>query len=195
MDAEPEVAVETVVAQFPSYYIEAQATGDDIKRVRKSWQLIIEDNGTEYQSQKSAIQWSSCWAWFYSIFYERFFEIAPEVQPLFKKDIAAQGKALVGMISTMLGLFNNIHSHSETEKTTLDNLAKRHVGYGVKCSYYGTFGEVLFWALKKVLGAEFNEETERSWLLMFCHMLKTVLPAAAIAENKHLQEGKQKHSR
>ena len=100
----------------------------------------------------------------------------------------------MNMISTMFGLFNNMHTHSSTKKSTLEGLAKRHAGYGILGTQYSIFGEVLLWTLKKVLGVEFTDEVERSWLHMYCFMLKIVLPAAAKAENRILVEGKRRHS-
>jgi hemoglobin-like flavoprotein len=193
LDAIP-TATEPLVVEFPSYFREPLPNSDDIKRIRHSWQLIIEDNGVEYQAQKSVVPYSSCWAWFYNSFYERLFQVAPETRPLFKNDIAAQGKSLVGMISVMIGLFNNMHMHSATEKSTLDGLAKRHVGYGVDCKHYGVFGEVLFWTLKKVLGSECSDEVQTSWLTMYCYMLKIVIPAATREANRQRLEGKRRHS-
>ena len=181
--------MQLVVVKFPSYYVEPKITGDDIKRVRSSWNLIIEDTSAEYHVQKSTIEASSCWAWFYNAFYDHLFEVAPEVRSFFK-NMSSQGRALVKMISTMFGLFNNMHTHSSTEKSTLEGLAKRHAGYGILGTQYSIFGEVLLWTLKKVLGAEFTDEVERSWLHMYCFMLKIVLPAAAKAENRILIEGK-----
>jgi hemoglobin-like flavoprotein len=193
LDALP-VAIQPIILKFPSYYVEPEVNGDDIKRVRNTWQLIIEDNGVEYQAQKSTLPYTSCWAWFYNSFYDHLFEVAPEFRPLFKNDIATQGKALVSMVSTMVGLFNNMHTHHATEKSTLDGLAKRHVGYGVNCQHYGIFGEVIFWTLKKVLGVEYTEDVHRSWVNVFCFMLKTVIPSAAKEESRQLVEGKRRNS-
>jgi hemoglobin-like flavoprotein len=116
---------------------------DDCIRARESWQLIVEDSSEEFQSQKGLIQASSCVSWFYDMFYERLFEVAESVRPLFKNDMQVQGKALVKMISAALGLLNDTAHLVEA----LQGLARGHAAKGVEFAQYGIVGEVLLWTL------------------------------------------------
>jgi hemoglobin-like flavoprotein len=153
---------------------------DDCVRARESWQLIVDDTSEEYQTQKGLIQASSCMSWFYDMFYDRLFEVAESVRPLFKNDMQVQGKALVKMISAALGFLTDA-----TQLTAaLQGLARGHAAKGVKCSQYGIVGEVLLWTLQRVLGRAFTDEVKASWLKIYNFMLKVILPTAVEEENK-----------
>jgi hemoglobin-like flavoprotein len=183
-----EVKEEELVVKFPSYYVEAEVTADDVQRARDSWALIVEDTSAEYQAQKSMIQSSSCVAWFYDLFYERLFQVAPTTKPLFKNDMQVQGKALVKMISAALGLLNDVASLTDA----LQGLARGHAAKGVVSAQYGIVGEVMLWTLKKVLGEHYTPEVEGSWLRIYCFMIKVIIPAAVEEEKKIREESKKK---
>ena len=51
----------------------------------------------------------------------------------------------------------------DTILPTIQDLGKRHVGYGVKEEYYGTVGEVLLWTLEQGLGSDFTPEAKEAW--------------------------------
>ena len=51
----------------------------------------------------------------------------------------------------------------DTILPTIQDLGKRHVGYGVKEEYYGTVGEALLWTLEQGLGEDFTSEAKEAW--------------------------------
>ena len=120
-----------IIIKYPSYYVTPIITDNIIKNVRKSWKIIIEDDGIEYNKKKRSIDATSCWSWFYMLFYDELFERLPEVKKLFIHDVSMQGKALIGMISMTLGLANKLNTNLEEEKRNFEKLATRHVYYGV----------------------------------------------------------------
>jgi Globin len=148
---------EELVVKFPAYYIEADITTADIQRARESWELIAQGTSVEYQQKRFMLDNSSCLAWFYDSFYDHLFEVAPNTKPLFKNDIVVQGKALVRMIYSVLGILNDIPALTET----LENLARGHTARGVVSSQYGIVGEVLLWTLRRVLGVQGDHTSRR----------------------------------
>jgi hemoglobin-like flavoprotein len=102
-------------------------------------------------------------------------EVAPAVRPLFKSPRAVQGKALFKMIGVAVSVLND----GPTLRGALENLARGHKKYGVVAGHYQVVGENLLWTLKKTLGAEFTPDVEKSWLKIYCFMLKVILPVAA----------------
>ena len=66
------------------------------------------------------------------MFYGRLFEIAPEVKPLFKGDMAEQGRKLMATLAVVVGALHNLPTILPAAST----LAKKHVDYGVKPSHY-----------------------------------------------------------
>ena len=73
------------------------------------------------------------------IFYDRLFEIAPEVKPLFLDDMSEQKAKLMSMLATAV---TSLH---EVEKIipAVEDLGRRHVKYGVKAEHYQPVGEAL----------------------------------------------------
>jgi Globin len=69
-------------------------------------------------------------------FYDRLFQIAPEVRPLFKRPITEQGSMLAKMIGLAVQLLDDL----TTLVPTLERLAARHVRYGAQISHYGPVG-------------------------------------------------------
>src|SRR3954466_15280413 len=69
-----------------------------------------------------------------AMFYERLFALDPEVRALFKGDMAAQGQRLMTMIGTAVA---NLH-RLDTIVPAVQDLGRRHVGYGVQPAHYRT---------------------------------------------------------
>jgi hypothetical protein len=69
-------------------------------------------------------------------FYDRLFQIAPEVRPLFKRPITEQGSMLAKMIGLAVQLLDDL----TTLVPTLERLSARHVRYGAQISHYGPVG-------------------------------------------------------
>lgn len=93
-------------------------------------------------------------------FYNRLFEIAPEVQPLFNKaNMAEQRKKLIDMIALVVYSLDNI------EKVTgaLKKLGERHQGYGVGADDYAKVGEAFLWMLDSELGEDYTPEVAEAW--------------------------------
>ncbi|MCF6147581.1 MAG: hemin receptor [Candidatus Kuenenia sp.] len=93
------------------------------------------------------------------MFYRHLFELNPSFKLLFKRDIKKQGRMLMQMIDfAVKGL-----DDPETILPTIQDLGKRHVGYGVKEEDYDTVGEALLWTLEQGLGSDFTQEVKEAW--------------------------------
>jgi hemoglobin-like flavoprotein len=97
------------------------------------------------------------------IFYGRLFDIAPEVQRMFKGDIGEQGRKLMATLGTVVKGLGNI----ETVLPAAKMLAVKHVLYGVKPEHYVLVGDALIWTLEKGLGDDFTPETRQAWLAAY----------------------------
>jgi hemoglobin-like flavoprotein len=94
-----------------------------------------------------------------ALFYGRLFEIAPEVKPLFRADMAEQGRKLMATLTVVVNGLANL----ETILPAASALAKRHVGYGVKASHYAPVGAALLWTLEQGLGPAWTPELAAAW--------------------------------
>ena len=112
------------------------------------------------------------------LFYNRLFEVAPGVRPLFKGDVREQGRKLMGMLSMIVNKLDSL----ETLLDEIKSLAQRHNKYGAHPAHYQVVGECLIWTLEKGLGEKWNKETEESWIGAY-----TILSGAMISNQKSAQ--------
>jgi nitric oxide dioxygenase len=93
------------------------------------------------------------------LFYQRLFALDPDVRPLFKGDLASQGKKLM----QALGFIVNSLTRLDELVPVAQDMARRHVGYGVKAAHYDTVGAALLWTLEQGLGPAFTDEAKAAW--------------------------------
>jgi hemoglobin-like flavoprotein len=115
---------------------------DDIERVRDSfdrlWPISTQTAG---------------------LFYDRLFEIAPEVRPLFRHDLDAQKRKFISTLAVIVGSLDNT---SKLVALT-DTLARQHGEFGVQPAHYAVAGEALLWSLERGLGDAWTPGVAASW--------------------------------
>lgn len=112
------------------------------------------------------------------IFYDKLFDLDPQLKPLFKGDMKEQGAKLMSMIGTAVNGLNNL----EAIVPAVQNLGKNHVGYGVKDSHYDTVGSALLYTLDKGLGESFTPEVKDAWTEVYTVLATTMKDAAKTVE-------------
>jgi len=93
------------------------------------------------------------------LFYDRLFEIAPQVNSMFPSDMTEQRKKLVTMLTAVIAGLDNLASILPAASA----LAKRHVAYGAKAEHYPVVGAALLWTLEKGLGEGWTTEVADAW--------------------------------
>jgi hemoglobin-like flavoprotein len=93
------------------------------------------------------------------LFYDRLFEIAPQVKAMFPADMTEQRKKLMAMLATVVNGLGNLESILPAASA----LAKRHLSYGAKPSHYPVVGAALLWTLEKGLGDAWTPEVAEAW--------------------------------
>jgi hemoglobin-like flavoprotein len=95
-----------------------------------------------------------------AIFYQRLFEIDPGTRALFNTtDIAQQRKKLIQVLSVAVSSLDNLGALGKT----IEDLGRRHAGYGVKDAHYDSVGVALLWTLEQGLGAAWTPEAAAAW--------------------------------
>lgn len=107
------------------------------------------------------------------LFYDRLFEIAPEVRPLFTGNIKEQGRKLMTMLATAIASLDKI----EQIVPAIQELGRRHGTYGVRDNYYGHVGEALLWTLERGLGDDFTPEVKDAWAAVYNTLADTMQEA------------------
>lgn len=95
-------------------------TADHIRQVRESW-------GRVQPIQEQAA----------GLFYDRLFELDPSLRPLFKGDMASQGRKLMHIIGVAVASLDHLGDILETVR----EMGRRHAGYGVRDEHYATVGQ------------------------------------------------------
>lgn len=111
------------------------------------------------------------------LFYGKLFSLDPALKPLFKGDMKAQGRKLMGMITTAVNGLTNLGAIVPA----VQDLGRRHVKYGVKDRDYDTVATALVWTLEKGLGEAFTPEVKEAWVTTYGVLAKTMKDAAATA--------------
>ena len=95
-----------------------------------------------------------------ALFYGRLFEIAPQVRPLFRGDMAEQGRKLMATLTVVVNGIDNLPALLPA----VTALGRRHGGYGVTVEHFAPVGAALIWTLEQGLGEAFTPETRAAWL-------------------------------
>jgi len=93
------------------------------------------------------------------LFYDRLFEIAPTVRPMFPDDLAEQKKKLIGMLATAVNSLDKL----DTIVPAVQDLGRRHKGYGVSDDHYTPVGAALLWTPEQGLGSDFTPDVKVAW--------------------------------
>lgn len=109
-----------------------------------------------------------------ALFYGRLFEIAPPLRALFKSDIETQGRKLMAMIGLAVGSLDRLPDLVPA----VEDLGRRHAGYGVKDEHYDVVAEAVLWTLGQGLGDAFTPPVKEAWTSAYALLAGTMKEAA-----------------
>jgi len=104
------------------------------------------------------------------LFYNRLFEIAPELKHMFRNPVPEQSKKLLAMLNYTINKLDKLESILDE----VAKLAQHHVSYGVKPDHYRVVGDALIWTLEKGLGENWNNEVKEAWCSCY-HVLSSAM--------------------
>jgi hemoglobin-like flavoprotein len=97
------------------------------------------------------------------LFYDRLFEMAPQVKALFPTDMAEQRRKLMSTLAIVVsGLFD-----LPSILPAASALATRHVAYGARAEHYPVVGKALLWTLEQGLGEDWTADVAEAWTAAF----------------------------
>jgi len=115
-------------------------------------------------------------------FYDRLFEVDPELRHLFRASRDEQAKKLAQTLTVVVKSLDR----PEQILGAVQDLGRRHVGYGVKDSHYETVGAALLWTLEQGLGNAFTSEVRDGWATAY-GLLASVMQDAAAGNAAHAE--------
>jgi nitric oxide dioxygenase len=93
------------------------------------------------------------------IFYDRLFEIAPQIRPYFRSDMTEQRVKFMATLSMLVNSLSNL----DIVLPAAGKLARRHVNYGVTPDHYPIVGQALLWTIQRTLGLKWTSDIAAAW--------------------------------
>ncbi len=117
------------------------------------------------------------------LFYQRLFNIDETLQSLFSEcDMAAQQQKLV----LALGFAVDNLDNPGLLMPVVEDLGRRHVGYGATEAHYDSVGAALLWTLERGLGEAWTPEVAAAWTEVY-GLLAGAMRKAADASSDQLE--------
>ena len=110
-----------------------------------------------------------------ALFYRRLFELDPSLKAMFRGDMTEQRRKLMQMLTAAVKGLNNL----DRLVPIVEELGRRHAGYGVADAHYNTVGEALLWTLEKGLGKDFTPDVKDAWATVYGLLATTMQNAAS----------------
>lgn len=111
-----------------------------------------------------------------AMFYERLFEIDPELRRLFAAtDMTMQRRKLIEAIAGVVGGLDRL----DDIVPEIAALGRRHGTYGVTDAHYDTVGAALLWTLEQGLGDAWTPAVEAAWVTAYTTIVQIMRAAAA----------------
>lgn len=93
------------------------------------------------------------------LFYDKLFEIAPELQSMFTHSMDMQRAKVMQMLAALVAAMDDPSHFSRMAR----ELGKRHIDYGVIRNQYALVGQALMWALEEACPDVMNAAALDAW--------------------------------
>jgi hemoglobin-like flavoprotein len=94
-----------------------------------------------------------------ALFYKRLFKFDPAFRHMFTGDMQEQSRKFGNILNEIIADLDNL----ESLVPVVEDLGRRHAGYGVQDEHYETVGTALIWTLRQTLGPDFTPPVEEAW--------------------------------
>jgi len=111
------------------------------------------------------------------MFYDKLFEIAPNLRPMFSRDINVQGAMLMNMLAAAVKGLDRL----DDLKPVLEDLGRRHFAYGVRVEHFAPVEECLIYIVKTFMGDDFNLDVQLAWTRIYNFIAQTMIEAGLAA--------------
>lgn len=108
------------------------------------------------------------------LFYERLFEIAPELRSLFRSDMEGQGMRFMSTLGVILDHLDD----PVALQPYLERLAQGHAAFGVKPEHFHPMGQALIGTMRETLGDEFPKGADTAWEAAYDHLAQKMIQLA-----------------
>jgi hemoglobin-like flavoprotein len=107
------------------------------------------------------------------MFYQRLFDIEPELRSLFSEDLREQKKKLMGALKVLV----NTLDKPDKLIPILEDMGRKHKTYGVVEDHFVPVADALVWTLEEGLGTDFTEEVRHAWTALYSAVASIMIEA------------------
>ena len=107
------------------------------------------------------------------LFYDRLFEIAPELRAMFTHSMDLQRAKVMQMLAALVGAMDDPTQFSRISR----DLGKRHIEYGVVRDQYALVGQALMWVLAEACPDVMDAAALDAWNAAYNMMAATATGA------------------
>lgn len=107
------------------------------------------------------------------LFYQKLFEIKPEVRGLFPENLEKQQEKLAYMLGYVV---QNLDRLGDLEQSIAD-LGRSHAKSNVKAEHYPAVGEALIWTIQQALGENYQPEIGEAWGAAYGYLSEKMINA------------------
>lgn len=132
-------------------------TPEQVESVQTSWKAVVPIADTAAD-----------------LFYDKLFLMDPSLRTLFPDDLNEQKKKLMSMIGRVVTALRD----PSGVVPAIQELGRKHVGYGVKKEDFETVGGALLWTLEQGLGAAWTPQVKDSWVAAYTLLSGVMIDAA-----------------
>lgn len=137
--------------------IRVHLTGVEIDAIRESFALVSKDRAHAGE-----------------LFYRKLFEIAPETRKLFVNDMGEQAKKLINTLSVVVSQLQTWPDLAPL----VEDLAFRHVAYGVRPEHYDLVGTALLEMMSEMLDDRFTDTMREAWIKAYGGICRHMIESA-----------------
>lgn len=127
--------------------------------------VILRDSLMRFDDEREAMA---------GLFYSNLFKISPNLRPMFGPDIMGQTQKTMLELSAIVAILDD----TDACRSMIEDLALRHVAYGVLQEHYPSVGEALLLTIRQVFGASFAPEYYATWRTAYAEMSRIMVDAA-----------------
>jgi nitric oxide dioxygenase len=133
-------------------------TEEQVKLVKKTWKMVRAIDPVMVGD----------------LFYSKLFNDHPALRNMFPKKMDEQYRKLMDMLSTVVARLEKLDELTND----ISEMARRHVGYGVRPAHYKMVGSALLWTLQQGLGNDWTQEVKEAWIKCYNTLADTMIAAS-----------------
>lgn len=198
-----------ITLMMPVYFNNDELQSQDREAIHLSWSLIVQDQAKGFLKLKKealdpTLAHESAIAYFYYLFYQRFFDVHPIGKSFFMNN-SSQSNFILRLIN--IGINEKADPFKYRQELSKLTEMQNEGGFkAVECkrlllcffffwlsSFFmfvvcslidGILGEVLFWTLRSILGQDYTLTVNSAWIKMYSRLLNVIVPIAIAYEMK-----------